>query len=88
MVLRIEQERKRGVEPELLYSDEDKCSGDGREFFDSSHSPHVLPAVKDTPLVPEGIEPHMFRLLHLGLPAFFFHKIAAGGGISDTLPAL
>lgn len=37
MVLRIEQERKRGVEPELLYSDEDKCSGDGREFFD----PHL-----------------------------------------------
>lgn len=37
MALRILQERRRGVEPELLYSDEDKCSGDGREFFD----PHL-----------------------------------------------
>lgn len=34
MAMRIEQERKKGVEVQLIYSDEDKCNGDGTEFYD------------------------------------------------------
>lgn len=34
MATRIEQEREKGVIPELLYSDEDKCNGDGSKFYD------------------------------------------------------
>lgn len=34
MAVRIEQGRKRGVELQLLYSDEDKCNGAGTEFYD------------------------------------------------------
>lgn len=34
MALRIEQEKKQGLEPKLLYSDEDKCNGDRTEYFE------------------------------------------------------
>lgn len=34
MAVRIEQERQKGVEPQILYSDEDKCNGEGTEFYD------------------------------------------------------
>ena len=34
MAARIEQERQNGVEPQILYSDEDKCNGEGTEFYD------------------------------------------------------
>ncbi len=34
MAARIEEERRKGTEPRLLYSDEDKCDGDGTEFYD------------------------------------------------------
>lgn len=34
MAARIEQERQRGVELQILYSDEDKCNGAGTEFYD------------------------------------------------------
>lgn len=34
MAVRIGQERQKGNEPQILYSDEDKCNGDGTEYFD------------------------------------------------------
>lgn len=34
MAARIEQERQNGVKPQILYSDEDKCNGEGTEFYD------------------------------------------------------
>ena len=34
MAARIERERQNGVEPQILYSDEDKCNGEGTEFYD------------------------------------------------------
>lgn len=34
MAARIEQERRKGIELKLLYSDEDKCNGAGTEFYD------------------------------------------------------
>lgn len=34
MAVRIEQERQKGIELQLLYSDEDKCNEDGRIFYD------------------------------------------------------
>lgn len=34
MAQRIEQGRGQGLEPELLYSDEDKCNGGGTEYFE------------------------------------------------------
>lgn len=37
MALRIGQEREKGVEVQLLYSDEDKCNGEGTEFYDPNH---------------------------------------------------
>lgn len=34
MAARVEQERKKEVRLQLLYSDEDKCNGDGTEYYD------------------------------------------------------
>lgn len=34
MASRIEQERQKGIELQILYSDEDKCNGDGTEYYD------------------------------------------------------
>jgi len=34
MAMRIRQGKTEGAAPEMLYSDEDKCSGDGKEFYD------------------------------------------------------
>lgn len=34
MAARIGRERQRGIEPQILYSDEDKCNGDGTAFYD------------------------------------------------------
>lgn len=34
MALAIETAKKEGLFPRLLYSDEDKCSGDGRQYYD------------------------------------------------------
>jgi len=34
MAVRIEQERQKGIELRILYSDEDKCNEDGTEFYD------------------------------------------------------
>ncbi len=34
MAARIEQERRKGIELQILYSDEDKCNGDGTVFYD------------------------------------------------------
>lgn len=34
MALRIEQEKTKGIVLQMLYSDEDKCSGSGDEFYD------------------------------------------------------
>ncbi|MCM1063952.1 MAG: glycosyltransferase [Eubacterium sp.] len=34
MAARIGRERQKGNEPQILYSDEDKCNGDGTEFYD------------------------------------------------------
>lgn len=34
MAARIEQEKQKGITLQLLYSDEDKCNGEGTEFFD------------------------------------------------------
>ncbi|MCM1543045.1 MAG: glycosyltransferase [Blautia sp.] len=34
MAARIGRERQRGIEPQILYSDEDKCNGDGTDFYD------------------------------------------------------
>lgn len=34
MAAAIWQSKKRGVEPELLYSDEDKCNGDGNQYYE------------------------------------------------------
>ena len=34
MAMAIEAGKKAGVVPKLLYSDEDKCSGDGRQYYD------------------------------------------------------
>lgn len=34
MAVRIEQEREKGTALQLIYSDEDKCNGDGTEFYD------------------------------------------------------
>jgi len=34
MAVRIEQGRSRGIEPAMLYSDEDKCNGDRTQYFD------------------------------------------------------
>lgn len=37
MAARIEQERQKGIEPQILYSDEDKCNGEGTEFYDPNY---------------------------------------------------
>lgn len=34
MAVMIEKERQKGIEPQILYSDEDKCNGDGTEYYD------------------------------------------------------
>lgn len=34
MAARIEQERRKGICLQMLYSDEDKCNGEGTEFYD------------------------------------------------------
>lgn len=37
MAVRIEQEREKGVVLQMLYSDEDKCNGDGTAFYDPNY---------------------------------------------------
>lgn len=37
IAVRIEQERQKGVELQIIYSDEDKCNGDGRAFYDPNY---------------------------------------------------